>query len=381
MAELNAQARQLYDARIRILEARENAVLASMIPEAKKAITELLNLTSESKQQQELNAAIKELENLIDENYIATHSVAESQSHIAQKILALDKELQILGKDGSTQNLQYLAAGQFDKVTVPATGTGVTLVANSDLNKWLLKILQRVNYIKTHNESKKFTGYLSNLKGEYLEQAIVAELQKYLPIDAVVQGGTMTVQAGQGARARQIEEDIFLVYKDSSKESLSNILNDKSFRTKKGRISISVPIYEKIQHGAAGISVKAGTSPIKFYEGNLDAFFAADNSSEVQNYRQNVLMRSVTGHTDNEKGATMNRYVVSLRLDLAVGSNNLFLATRNKMLTTMSKELALIRDKGGLSMYYNLKNKAASKAKSGGTKMSSISGRIVAPSL
>jgi hypothetical protein len=49
MAELNAQARRLYDARIRILEARENAVLASMAPEAKKAITELLNLTSESK--------------------------------------------------------------------------------------------------------------------------------------------------------------------------------------------------------------------------------------------------------------------------------------------------------------------------------------------
>ena len=49
------------------------------------------------------------------------------------------------------------------------------------------------------------------------------------------------------------------------------------------------------------------------------------------------------------------------------------------MLTTMSKELALLRDKGMLSMYYNIKSKAGDKAKSGATIMSSITGRIVAP--
>lgn len=379
MSNIQASTRRLYDNRIRILEARENAILAAMTPEAKKGVTTLLNLTSQSKQQQEINQAIKQLETLITEDYIYNHSVQESYTHIAQKLLELDKELQVLSKDGSVENLQHLANGEYDKVTVPATGNA-TLVSNSDLNKWILKIMQRVNYIKKHNESKKFTGYLSNLKGEYLEQAIVSELQKYLPTDAVVQGGTMTVQAGAGTRARQIEEDIFLVYKDGSKSTLGDVLQNKDYRTKKGRISIKVPLYQEIQRGAAGISVKAGNSPIKFYEGNLDAFFA-NGSRDIQNYRSNVLKRSITGQTDNEEGAAVNRYAVALRLDLAVGSNNLFLATRNKMLTTMSKELALIRDKGGLSMYYDLKNKAAQKAKSGGTQLTSISGRIMAPSI
>ena len=75
----------------------------------------------------------------------------------------------------------------------------------------------------------------------------------------------------------------------------------------------------------------------------------------------------------------MNRYITALRLDKAVGSNNVFLATRNKMLTTMSKELELLRDNGMLSMYYNIKAKTATKTKSGANVMSTITGRIVAP--
>jgi hypothetical protein len=66
-----------------------------------------------------------------------------------------------------------------------------------------------------------------------------------------------------------------------------------------------------------------------------------------------------------------------LRLDKAVGSNNLFLATRNKMLTTMSKELEYLRDNGMLSAYYTIKAKAAEKALMGANV--TIFGRIVGP--
>jgi hypothetical protein len=132
------------------------------------------------------------------------------------------------------------------------------------------------------------------------------------------------------AGKRQIGEDIFFTYTDGARESLQNILNNSSLRSKSGRITIPVLAYEEIQSGAAGISIKAGSAPIKFYEGNLNAFFnAGADDDDVLAYRRNVLMRSITGHKDNDEGAIMNRYVTALRLDMAVGSNNLFLSTRN----------------------------------------------------
>lgn len=375
MAKSIELTKQLYNARIKILESKERELLNSLKPSAKKSMKELLDLTSESEQNKTLEQAIQQLEDLLDEDYILKHSgkVAEIQQEIAKKILNIDKELQVLGNEESIEGLKNLSEGNFNKIIAPIS-SDVSLVSNSDLNNWIVKIMKRIAYIKEQDKVKKFSGYLSNLKGEYLEQAVLKELRKYLPKDMLVQSGS--IRAGN----RQIGEDIFLVYLDNTKDTLQNILNDNGLRSKTGRITISVPIYEEIQSGAVGISIKAGSSPIKFYEGNLNIFFdEGKNDEDVFYYRQNVLMRSITGHKDNEKGAIMNRYITALRLDQAVGSNNLFLSTRNQLLTTMSKELAIIRDNGMLSMYYNNKYKASKKAKLGSNTIGSISGRILAP--
>lgn len=375
--------RALYAQRIKILETRENSVLNSLTPSAKKAFEDLISITGNEEQNRQLEEAIQKIESLISYEYIfnSSDNAEVLQQKIAEKILELDSELKILGSSKELNGLEALSKGEFGKAIMPDS-SGVTLVANSDLNGWLVKIMKRIAEIKENNEKKQFTGYLSNLKGEYLEQAVLAELRKRLPKDSVVQGGTMRAGNRNGKGSRQIEEDIFLVYGDGSKATLSDILNNKSYRTKNGRISIPVDLYTEIQTGAAGISVKAGSAPIKFYEGNLDLFFAAEaGDQDVDSYRANVLKRSITGQVDNNEGAIMNRYIVATRLDKAVGSNNLFLATRNKMLTTMSKELQLIQEKGMLSMYYNLKTKAAENAKSGGVALSTITGRIVSPKI
>lgn len=372
--------RALYNARIQILEARENQILASMVPEAARGMQELLNLTGESEQNSQLEEAIIKIENLISTEYVlqSGESAEKIQQQIAQEILALDKELQVFGASGEANGLEALAKGEYGKIISPAS-SGVTLVSNTDLNSWLVKIMKRIAAIKA-GDKKKFTGYLSNLKGEYLEQAVLAQLYKHIPKDLAVQGGTMRVGGQNGSRGRQIEEDIFLIYSDGAKVTLQETLNNESYKTKTGRISIPINLYSQIQTGAAGISIKAGAAPIKFYEGNLDLFFAAKAGDvDVDNYRANVLKRSITGQKDNEEGALMNKYVTALRLDKAVGSNNVFLATRNKMLTTMSKELEMLRDNGMLSMYYNIKSKVSDKAKNGENVMSTISGRIVAP--
>lgn len=371
--------RALYNARIAILEARENQILAAMAPDAAQSMRELLDLTGDNEQNAQLEEAIQKIETLISTEYVEQYGdgAEKLQQQIAQEILALDRELQVFGASGEMNGLEVLAKGEYGKLISPAS-SGVTLVSNSDLNSWLVKIMKRIAAIKA-GDKKKFTGYLSNLKGEYLEQAVLAQLKKYLPKDAVTQGGTMRVGV-KGGKGRQIEEDIFLVYDDGAQVALNKALTNESYKTKNGRISIQVPLYEQIQTGAAGISIKAGSAPIKFYEGNLDLFFAAKAGDvDVDNYRDNVLRRSITGHKDNEEGALMNRYITALRLDKAVGSNNVFLATRNKMLTTMSKELELLRDNGMLSMYYNIKAKTATKTKSGANVMSTITGRIVAP--
>jgi hypothetical protein len=67
-----------------------------------------------------------------------------------------------------------LANGNYGGV-ISAAGSGVTLVNNSDLNNWIVKIMRRIAAIKA-GDQKKFTGYLSNLKGEYLEQAVLKHL-------------------------------------------------------------------------------------------------------------------------------------------------------------------------------------------------------------
>ena len=376
MSKNMSAVRSLYNARIKILQARENAVLASMAPQAKQAVNDLLSLTSESAQNKQLDDAISKIETLISMEYITqfSGSAEQLQQQIAQEILALDSQLQVIGHEGA-QGLVDLANGNYSGVI--AKGGGVTLVNNSDLNNWIVKIMKRIADVKA-GDSKKFTGYLSNLKGEYLEQAVLAQLKKRIPsdIEVAVQGGTMRADQA-GGRGRQIEEDIFLIYDDGGRIALDKAFSNIDYRTKSNRISIPVDLYSEIQAGAAGISVKAGNAPIKFYEGKLNLFFDAGlGDQDVDNYRTSVLLRSVAVKEDGNE-AILNRYVVALRLDEAVGSNNLFLATRNKLLTTMSKELEVIRDSGMLSMYYNIKSCVASKAKLG--KNATISGRIVAP--
>jgi hypothetical protein len=348
--------KKLYNKHIEIYRKKEQSFFKQLTAQAKQPLQDLLELTSSDSQNRALENAIATLETMIsyDDVINSGKSAYELQQELAKKILELDKELKILGEEESIRGLMALSKGEYGKVIDSAKG-GEMLVTNQELNSWIKKIMVRIEKIKSGDQKKSFTGYLSNLKGAYLEAAVINELQKVLPKDVVVNTGNM----GSGGR-RQIAEDIMLLYSNGSKKALQALLNEKT----KKRINIPVALYEDIQksEGNAGISVKSGNAPIKFYDGNLNKFFTWDGDDiDLAAYHQNVLRRAITPMNDNAEGRSVNQYLVAYHLDLAVGKNNLFLSTRNKLLTTMSDKLEELRDNGQLYMTsYKIKGNSIS---------------------
>lgn len=354
---------ELYEKHIKILQEREQQVLKAMSAEARKSFQELLSLTSEAAQNQELEKVISEIEQMISYETImnSNASTSQLQQQLAQKIIDLDKTIQLFSStEGS--GLQALAEGK--NPLVPAQGQ-VTLVADAELNKWLVKIMQRIDKIKRTNQGS-FQGYLSNLKGAYLEKAVEKKLLEILPKDLYGIANTGNIRAG----GRQIAEDIMITFGDDSTATLAQILSNPNFLTKKGRISIPVPIYQEIQQQGAGISIKAGTVPIKFFEGNLSQFF---NLAEIdiRKYHQFLLWREnqKPKPEDNAKGAILNRFIVASNLNKVIGQNNLFLATRNNLLTSMGKKLEELKPPGH-QLYMTAYHK---------TSNNNISGRVIEP--
>lgn len=333
-----------YNQKIKLYKELENNFLKSLSLKARQSINELLDATNQQKQNEELNNIITQIENLVSYDSIKDlgKNAQQIQQEVAKQLLEIDKEFNVLGED--TNGLKALAEGNYEKTISAYTKNVDLLVSNKDLNDWIIKIMKRIDLIKSKNKNKKFTGYLSNLKGAYLESAIMKELYKRLPVDIQVQ------QTGNiKANGRQIAEDLLIVWGDGAKDSMQRVLNNQSLRSKSGRITIPVPLYREIQEGAAGISVKSGKAPIKYFEGNLDAFFD-DSDEDVLAYHRNVLQRSKTKMVDNEKGRSVNKFLVAKNLQNAVGINNLFLSTRDNLLMRMSDKLRYLRDNHQLYM-------------------------------
>lgn len=341
----------LYNKHIQIYKQKEQAFLSQLSKKAKNSVEELINMTDPSKQDKEIDEAIAKIESLISFEKVkeSSDSAERIQQKVAQMILDLDRELQVFGSKESISGLKALADGNYGKAITSAKDA-TNLVSNAELNGWIAKIMVRINQIKESGQQKQFTGYLSNLKGAYLEAAVMAALKDIVPEDVEATGTIIvnTGNMGSGSR-RQIAEDIMIVYSSGAKQSLQSLLEGQN--TKK-RINIPVYTYENIlQPGSAGISVKAGAAPIKFYEGNLNKFFLVDGDDvDVSKYHQNVLNRSFTKQTDNEEGRSVNRYLVAYHLQDALGHNNIFLATRSRLLTTMSQKLTELRDNAQLYM-------------------------------
>lgn len=340
----------MYDQKIKIYQDLENEFLNKLSLQAKQSILDLLAMTEEDSQNKEIDQAISDIENLISHENIATlgKNAQEVQQKIASQLLEIDKDFKVLGDDVS--GLKALAEGNYNKAITAYTKGIDLLVSNADLNDWIVKIMKRIDLIKSKNQNKSFTGYLSNLKGAYLESAIMSELNKRLVIDISSRGSvyqTGNIKAGN----RQIAEDLIVTWGDESRENLEKVLNNESFKTKSKRISIPVPIYQEIQKTTAGISVKAGKSPIKYFEGNLDPFFE-ETDQDIAAYHQNVLLRAVKKMNDNEKGRSVNKYLVARNIQKAVGENNLFISTRNNLLMRMSSKLKYLRDNDQLYMNY-----------------------------
>ena len=350
----NSEIIKWYNYHIKLYKQAEDRVLAQMTPKAADALKELLKLTSEDTQNKELDEAISRIESIIDYDSVINNmnSASEIQSQIANEIIALDSELRIFGNDIS--GLQALAEGKYDKAITASSGKE-TLVSNAELNDWLIKIMKRIDVIKSKNEKKSFTGYLSNLKGAYLEAAVMKLIGNRLPVDIDIansfDAGRVDLFNSGNIRAgkRQMAEDILIVFGDKSRQTLQEAINNPDNKSKTGRVNISVPIYREIQAQSTGISVKAGNAPIKFYEGNLNSFFS-DDDNDLRAYHDNVLVRASKAITDNEKGRSVNRYLVAMHLDNAIGNNNLFLATRNNVLSSMSQKLTELRDTRQLYM-------------------------------
>lgn len=363
----NSEITEWYNYHIKLYKEVEDRILAQMTPKAADALRELLALTSDDAQNKELDEAISRIESIIDYDTVinSIDNTASIQSQIAKEIISIDSELRVFGDDIS--GLQALAEGRYDKAITESSGQE-TLISNVELNNWLIKIMKRVDRIKAKNEKKSFTGYLSNLKGAYLEAAVMKLIGDKLPVDIEVNETTNlgridlfnsgNIRAGR----RQIAEDILIIFGDKSRQTLQEVINNPENRSK--RISIDIPTYQEISAQSAGISVKSGKLPIKFYEGNLNGFFS-DDDDDLRAYHNNVLARANKAMSDNEKGRSVNRYLVAMHLDKALGSNNLFLATRNNILSSMSQKLSELRDNRPLYMTgYKIKS-------------NSISGRVV----
>lgn len=341
----------LYNTKIAMYKEKEQKFLNNLSNKAKKSFQELLDMTEENKQNQEIRQAISDIENLISYDKVLElgQTSQEVQSIIAKQLLEIDKDFNIFGQDAN--GLKALAEGNYDKTITAYSKGDDMLVSDQELNNWIYKIMKRIDLIKSKNQNKKFTGYLSNLKGAYLEAVAVEELKKRLLVD--IKGEATIYQSGNiKSGGRQVAEDILLVFGDGNVENLNKVLSDQSLRTKSGRISVPVPLYKEITEESPGISVKAGTSPIKFFEGNLDPFFE-ETDLDIAAYHQNVLKRYITHMKDNEKGRSVNKYLVARKIEKAVGENNLFLTTRNNLLTSMSKKLEYLRDNHQLYMSYN----------------------------
>lgn len=347
----------LYNTKIEMYKQKEKRFLDSLSKKAQESFREILNMTENDKQNQELQKAINDIENLISYEKVMElgQNSKEVQSAIAKELLEIDKNFKIF--QGEANGLQSLANGEYEKAITAYSKGNEMLVSDNELNNWLNKIMKRIDLIKEKNQNKKFTGYLSNLKGAYLESAVITELKKTLPIGIETTGDSVIYQSGNiRAGGRQIAEDILLVFGDNSVEQLNKIINDQSKITKSKRISIDVPTYESLTKLAPGISVKAGNSPIKYFQGNLNPFFE-ETDPDIAAYHLNVLKRYATKMKDNEKGRSVNKYLVARKIEKAVGANNLFISTRNNLLTSMSKKLEYIRDHNQLYMVYeNQKN-------------------------
>lgn len=355
----NAEIEFWYDQHIKQYREAEQRFLKQLEPKAKENFQFLLNLTNENNQNKEMEENIKKLENLINYDSIINSKMDSKgiQSQIAKQILEINQNLAGFGED--LGGLEALANGTYDKMIAPGS-KNVNLVSNSELNSWLVKIMKRVERIKRTGKEQSFTGYLSNLKGAYLESAVMTYLKERIPSKIEVNGetiaagnfdvfGTGNIKVKDGKKGRQIAEDIILTYSKGGKDVLENILNDKDLKTKSGRTTINIPMYDDIQKQSVGISVKAGSSPIKFFEGNLNKFFTDADESEFA-YHTNVLSRAITKMRDNEKGRSVNKFLVAKQLDQAIGVNNLFLSTRNNLLTSMSEEIEYLKYNGQLYM-------------------------------
>ena len=186
----------LYTKHIQNYRTMEQNFLSNLSGKAKTHIEELLQLTNEDEQNKQINEAITTLENLISVEYVQNSSknAQQLQQEIAKEILKLDKELRVFGKDESIKGLVALSKGEFDQVVASGQGANY-FVSDSELNKWINRIMKRIEQIK-QGDSKKFTGYLSNLKGAYLEQAVLNALAKVIPEDIEVTDNPIVINTG-----------------------------------------------------------------------------------------------------------------------------------------------------------------------------------------
>ena len=366
---------QLYENRAKALEQAENNFLNKLSAESKEPIEKLLKLTSDSEQNRELEEAISFIESEIgDPNsplWTAT-SKEEAVQKWAVKIIELDKNIQALGADGS--GLQELAKGNYKKVMGHIRkGEIPNIVPNQALNEWMFKTIKKIGTIYNKHQKganvKTPTGTLSNLKGAYLEAAVTNILSSLLPQSAQADGtkniSIDVINSGNIRQdKRQMAEDILLIFGDNSKKTFKELLENPP----KGKYySIGVPAYQELQTESVGITVKAGNAPIKFYQGNLDSFFSYVLSDiDVKKYHQNVLLRSVTPMQDNIGGRSVNYWIVANSLDKAMGMNNIFISTRNNLLSRTSE---YVRHLGNEESFLYMTSYKINKP--------SISGRIV----
>lgn len=337
----------LYEEHLRCYEQIEDKAINAMFKQdASKGIEDYNFLTKEEEKQ--IDDAIKIIEDSIKNLYINNQKIPESPSqYIAKNFLMANQALQGLNADNIRVLQQIINGRPFSEIIIEDDLEKIEVANVDDVTIWINKIFKTLEEVKKIDKDTPtlFTGYLSNLKGAWLENAALEFFKNNIISGVAVRTGNVNVE-GRG----QIAEDIVLLFGDKQ-QTLAEYLEESQEK----RTTISVPLYDELKENSIGVTVKAGKGKIKYFQGQLNPFFeigetfARDYRFYLMDQMQNSSMIKESSDYKNAdksiqrkmlkpfrvstagKLGIINRYLVANKLPSAIGVNNGFAVIRGKV--------------------------------------------------
>ena len=329
---------QLYETKINFFKQKEDKAIKQIFQKDAQLLLEKYSFLKEEDEKQ-IEQAISNIENSIE-------SLSEGKviENTANKILEANNLFKNVLDINILNTLKELASGTgFNSSTMEDLERQIIAHPN-EISLWIMKIFKTLQNIESIDKSTStvLTGYLSNLKGAMLEEAVIKILGDKLIDDIAVRTGNIGVKGGR----TQIAEDVILLFKNKNTKTLKEYLE----RAQSEKISIPIEVYSDLQNQSAGISIKAGKGIIKYYQGNLNKFFDNNVSGYAESYRNYLAARDEIkkqysgderkiylknlGKYQPVDATILNKMLVAAKIENAIGENNLFLVIRGKIFRT-----------------------------------------------